>query len=64
MDKIRKLLIPKKLKFVSKDMYYEMTKNIMENKEREEFNRDDKINQQFKETRKKIILIFQSPFNK
>ncbi len=47
------ILIPKKLKFVSEDMYYEMTKNIVENKAREEFNRNDKINQQFKETGKR-----------
>ena len=47
------ILIPKKLKFVSEDMYYEMTKNIIENKAREEFNRNDKINQQFKETGKR-----------
>ena len=44
------ILIPKKLKFVSEDMYYEMTKNIIENKAREEFNRNDKINQQFKDS--------------
>ena len=30
-----------------------MTKNIIENKAREEFNRNDKINQQFKETGKR-----------
>ena len=39
------ILIPKTLKFETENMYYEMTKNVIENKEREEFNKDDKINQ-------------------
>lgn len=39
------ILIPRTLKFETENMYYEMTKNIIENIEREEFNKDDKINQ-------------------
>lgn len=38
------ILIPRTIKFETENMYYEITKNIIENKEREEFNKDDKIN--------------------
>lgn len=38
------VLVPKELKFKTENIYYEMTKDIIENKQREEFNRNDKIN--------------------
>lgn len=38
------VLVPKDLKFKTENIYYEMTKDIIENKQREEFNRNDKIN--------------------
>lgn len=38
------ILVPKELKFKTENIYYEMTKDIMENKQREEFNKNDKIN--------------------
>ena len=37
-------LVPKELKFKTENIYYEMTKDIIENKQREEFNKNDKIN--------------------
>ena len=38
------ILVPKELKFKTRNIYYEMTKDIIENKQREEFNKNDKIN--------------------
>lgn len=38
------ILVPKELKFKTENIYYEMTKDIIENKQREEFNKNDKIN--------------------
>lgn len=38
------ILVPKELKFKTENIYYEMTKDIIENKQREEFNRNDKVN--------------------
>lgn len=38
------ILVPKDLKFKTENIYYEMTKDIIENKQREEFNRNDKVN--------------------
>lgn len=38
------ILVPKELKFKTGNIYYEMTKDIIENKQREEFNKNDKIN--------------------
>lgn len=38
------VLVPKELKFKTENIYYEMTKDIIENKQREEFNRNDKVN--------------------
>lgn len=38
------ILVPKDLKYKAENIYYEMTKDIIENKQREEFNRNDKIN--------------------
>lgn len=38
------ILVPKELKFKTENIYYEMAKDIIENKQREEFNKNDKIN--------------------
>lgn len=38
------ILVPKELKFKTENIYYEMTTDIIENKQREEFNKNDKIN--------------------
>ena len=38
------ILVPKELKFKTENIYYEMTKDIIENKQRKEFNKNDKIN--------------------
>jgi hypothetical protein len=38
------ILVPKELKFKTENIYYEMTKDIIENKQREELNKNDKIN--------------------
>ena len=38
------ILVPKDLKYKVENIYYEMTKDIIENKQREEFNRNDKVN--------------------
>lgn len=38
------ILVPKDLKYKGENIYYEMTKDIIENKQREEFNKNDKIN--------------------
>lgn len=38
------ILVTKELKFKTENIYYEMTKDIIENKQREEFNKNDKIN--------------------
>lgn len=38
------VLVPKDLKYKAENIYYEITKDIIENKQREEFNRNDKIN--------------------
>lgn len=38
------VLVPKDLKYKAENIYYEMTKDIIENKQREEFNRNDKVN--------------------
>lgn len=38
------ILVPKEIKFKTENIYYEMTKDIIENKQREEFNKNDKIN--------------------
>ncbi len=38
------ILVPKELKFKTENIYYEITKDIIENKQREEFNRNDKVN--------------------
>lgn len=38
------ILVPKDLKYKVENIYYEMTKDIIENKQREEFNRSDKVN--------------------
>ena len=38
------ILVPKELKFKTENIYYEMTKDIIENNQREEFNKNDKIN--------------------
>lgn len=38
------ILVPKELKFKTENIYYEMVKDIIENKQREEFNKNDKIN--------------------
>lgn len=38
------MLVPKELKFKTENIYYEITKDIIENKQREEFNRNDKVN--------------------
>lgn len=38
------ILVPKDLKYKVENIYYEMTKDIIENKQREEFNKNDKIN--------------------
>lgn len=38
------ILVHKELKFKTENIYYEMTKDIIENKQREEFNKNDKIN--------------------
>lgn len=38
------ILVPKEIKFKTENIYYEMTKDIIDNKQREEFNKNDKIN--------------------
>ena len=38
------ILVPKDLKYKVENIYYEMTKDIIENKQREEYNRNDKVN--------------------